>query len=111
MSEKLKKLQDGDFAKMVVESGKPAVVDFWATWCEPCKRLDQVLEDIAEKYNGLISFYRVDVNESQQTINRYSIRSIPTLLFFHEGEIVDHVIGAVAREEIEKKIENILRYA
>jgi len=108
---KIKKVQDEEFEKMVVGSQKPAVVDFWAVWCEPCKKLDRVLEEMAEEYGEVVSFYKVDVNESQQTISRYAVRSIPTLLFFNEGEIVDQAIGSVSKEVLEEKLRQLLRYA
>jgi len=107
----IKKVQDGEFENVVVGSSRPVVVDFWAVWCEPCKKLDRILEEMAEEYGEVVSFYKVDVNESKETISRYAVRSIPTLLFFNEGEIVDQAIGSVSREVLEEKLKQILRYA
>ena len=69
---KVKKVSDQEFVDAVLESGKPAVVDFWATWCVPCRALDEILHDVASDYDGKVSFFKVDVQESNQTANRYS---------------------------------------
>ena len=111
MLAKVMKVTDTDFPGKVVDSQKLSVVDFWATWCVPCRRLDDVLEEMAREYDGKVSFYRVDVNESGGTASRYAVRSIPTLLFFQEGEVVDQVVGSVSREDIEEKLEKLLGIA
>jgi thioredoxin 1 len=108
---RVKKVTDQEFVDAVLESGKPAVVDFWATWCVPCKALDEVLHDVASAYDDRVSFYKVDVNESNQTANRYSVRSIPMLLFFNGGEIVDRAVGSLTREAIEEKLQAMLESA
>jgi thioredoxin 1 len=111
MTKKISKITDEDFSMKVVQSRSPAVVDFWATWCEPCRKLDEVLEQMASEYDGRISFYKVDVNESNSTAARYAVRSIPMLLFFNEGEIVDQAVGALSREMLEEKLQKLLQYA
>jgi thioredoxin 1 len=108
---KVRKVSDQEFVDAVLESGKPAVVDFWATWCVPCRRLDEILQDVASDYDGKVSFFKVDVNESNQTASRYSVRSIPMLLFFNGGKIVDSAIGSLTRESIEKKLRSMLESA
>ena len=101
-------LNSTNFDSEVLKSEMPVVVDFWATWCGPCRRLDDVIEDIAERYDGRVSFYRVDVNECGGTASRFAVRSIPTLLFFQEGEVVDQAVGSVSREDIEEKLAKLL---
>ena len=108
---KVKKVTDQEFVDAVLESGKPAVVDFWATWCVPCRALDEVLQDVASTYDDRVSFYKVDVNESNQTATRYSVRSIPMLLFFNGGEIADRAVGSLTREAIEEKLQAMLESA
>ena len=108
MSTRIVKISDANFTGSVLGAQKPSVVDFWATWCVPCRKLDDILEEIAQAYDGRVSFYKVDVNESGGTASRYAVRSIPTLLFFHEGEVVDQAIGSVSREDIEEKLKRLL---
>ncbi len=108
---KIKKISDKDFNDAIIESGKPAIVDFWATWCVPCRQLDEVLQEMASRYSGKVSFYKVDVNESNATASKYAVRSIPMLLFFNGGEIVDHAVGSLSSNVIEEKLNRMLESA
>jgi thioredoxin 1 len=105
------KISDDDFLKMVLESGKPSVVDFWATWCVPCRRLDEILSETARDYGDKVSFFKMDVNESSATASKYAVRSIPMLLFFSGGEVVDHAVGSLSREILEEKLNRLLESA
>ncbi len=107
----VKKVTDNEFIETVLEPGKPAVVDFWATWCAPCRRLDDVLESMASEYEGKVSFYRLDVSENNKTTSRYSVRNIPMLLFFDGGEIVDQAVGSLSKAVLEEKLNRLLKSA
>jgi thioredoxin 1 len=111
MERKISKLTDSDFEQMVLSSETPAVVDFWATWCAPCKQLDGLLEEMAGTYDGKVSFFKVDVNESSATTSRYAVRNIPMLLFFNGGEIVDQAVGSLSKEMLEEKLDRLLKNA
>jgi len=94
---------DGDFDRVVREN-RLAVIDCWAPWCGPCHMIAPVIEELASKYAGRVFFGKLNVDENQEIPNRYSILSIPTLLFFKEGELVDRVVGAVPASAIERKL-------
>ena len=96
------------FEEEVIKSDLPVLVDLWAPWCRPCLIIAPVVEKLAEKYNGRFKFCRLNVDENPQTAARYQVMSIPTLLFFKGGEIVDTVIGAVPEQVLQPKIEGLL---
>ena len=93
-------LSDKDFEKEVVQSKQPVVVDFWAPWCGPCQMIGPLLEEIAKEYNGRVKICKVNIDENQATPTRYQILSIPTLLFFKEGKVINQVVGARSAGEI-----------
>ncbi len=99
---------DQNFEEEVIKSDLPVLVDLWAPWCRPCLMVAPVVEKLAEKYNGKFKFYRLNVDENQQTAAKYKVMSIPTLLFFKSGTIVDTVIGAVPEQALQPKIEELL---
>ncbi|WP_242396062.1 thioredoxin [Anaeromyxobacter oryzisoli] len=87
-------LKDSTFEQEVLKSETPVLVDFWAVWCGPCKAIAPVVDDLAQKYRGKLKVAKMDVDENQVVAQQYGIRSIPTLLFFKGGRVVDTVMGS-----------------
>ena len=100
MSENVHEFTDQNFDSDVQESDIPVLIDFWAEWCGPCKAIAPVLEEIAEEYKGKIKVGKVDVDKNQNTSIKYGVRSIPTLLFMKDGEIINQLVGAVPKSNI-----------
>jgi thioredoxin 1 len=98
---------DATFAAEVEQSDRLTIVDFWATWCGPCRMISPILEQIADERAGELKVVKVDVDENQHVTARYNIRSMPTLLFFKGGQAVGQIIGAVPRARIEQAIESL----
>ncbi len=91
-----------NFTTEVLESDVPVLVDFWATWCGPCKMIAPVIEQLAEEYEGKIKIGKVNVDEEMELAVQYGIEVIPTLLYFKDGKIAKKSVGALSKEEIEK---------
>lgn len=92
----------------VLNAGKPIVLDFWATWCGPCRRVAPIIEELAEQYKDQVIVGKVDVEECDELAARYGIRNIPTVLFIKNGEVVDKVVGATTKNLYEDKIKAML---
>ncbi|MBI2851717.1 MAG: thioredoxin [Chloroflexi bacterium] len=101
-------INDVEFEQKVLKAGSPVVVDFWATWCQPCKMLAPVLDDLAEKYSGKIHFVKIDVDQNPKTPAKYNIMSIPTLLVFKNGQPVSHIVGFRPKEELRRNFDAVL---
>ena len=95
---------DATFAAEVEQSDKLTVVDFWATWCGPCRVISPILEQLADERADALKVAKVDVDENMATAARFNIRSMPTLLFFRGGQVVGQIVGAVPRSRIEQTI-------
>ena|SRR4030065_563427 len=102
-------LTDQNFKNEVLESKVPVLVDFWAEWCGPCKQIAPIVEEIAQNYDSKIKVGKVDVDANSQTALNYMIRSIPSLLFFKNGKVVDQIIGAIPRQQLLNKVEAVLK--
>ncbi len=101
-------LNDDNFDAEVGQSEIPVLVDFWAPWCSPCLMVAPVIEKLAEEYKGRCKFGKLNVDENPVTAGRFGIRSIPTLILFKDGQVVDKVVGAVPKENIEDLIKKTL---
>jgi thioredoxin 1 len=99
---------DQNFEEEVIKSSKPVLVDLWAPWCSPCRMVEPVINSLAEKYRGRFKFCRLNVDENPKTAAKYRIMSIPTLIFFKDGEAVDTVIGAVPEAVLKPKMDELL---
>jgi thioredoxin 1 len=96
---------DSNFENEVLKAETPVLVDFWAEWCGPCKMIAPVVVEIAQDYQGKIKVAKLDVDSNSQTAMKYGIRSIPTLLVFKDGQVVDQIIGAVPKRHLIEKVE------
>ena len=100
-------ITDSSFDQLLAQ-GKPMVVDFWATWCGPCRRVAPIIDELAEQYADSVIIGKVDVDENEQLAIRFGVRNIPTILFFRGGEVVDKQIGAAPKPVFEEKIKTLL---
>jgi thioredoxin 1 len=96
---------DENFATEIEGSDGLSMVDFWAVWCGPCRIIAPIVQDLAKEYDGKLRVGKLDVDSNQRTAARFNVRSIPSILFFKDGKLVDTVVGAVPRPVLEKKIQ------
>jgi thioredoxin 1 len=102
-------LTDSNFKKEVLESGLPVLVDFWAPWCGPCKMVTPVVEELAKEYRGRVKVGKINIDENSAVATHYAVMSIPTIMFFNQGRVVDQVTGALGKADLKRKIEESLR--
>jgi thioredoxin 1 len=101
-------VSDATFDQEVLQSEQPVLVDFWATWCGPCKAIGPTVDAVAAAYAGRLKVIKVNVDENGATPSRYGIRGIPALLFFKGGKVADQVVGYVPQDVIEEKVKKLL---
>ncbi|MDP2301262.1 MAG: thioredoxin [Ignavibacteria bacterium] len=99
---------DSNFETEVLKSDTPVLVDFWAVWCGPCRMIAPIVEDLAKEFAGKVKIGKLDVDNNQQAAIKYGVRSIPTLLIFQGGHVVDTIIGALPKTQIVQRINTVL---
>jgi len=107
MAKDILEIGDSSFESEVLQSDKPVLVDFWAPWCGPCRAIGPIVEELAKDFSDKVKFTKCNVDENPTTPTKYGIKSIPTLIFFKDGEIQDKVIGIVAKSRLEEMISKI----
>jgi thioredoxin 1 len=107
-AENVQTFTDGNFESSVLNAGTPVLVDFWAEWCGPCKRLAPTVDSLAADYTGKVTIGKLNVDENPDTTVKFNVRGIPALLLFKGGQVVDQVVGLVPKEDIKRVIDKHL---
>lgn len=101
-------LTDENFKKEILDSDLPCLVDFWAEWCGPCRRVAPIVEEIAEEFKGKFKIGKLNVDDGSKTASTYGVMSIPTLMFFKDGQVVEQIVGSLGKADLKAKIEEQL---
>ena len=104
----LLQVNDGNFSTEVLQASLPVLVDFWATWCGPCKSIGPLVEELAKEFEGRVKVAKMNVDENPATPSQYGIRGIPTLILFKDGKVVDQIVGAVPKTRLTALVEKAL---
>jgi len=105
MAKNVAEFTDDNFDEKVIDSGMLTLVDFWAEWCAPCRAIAPTIEELADEYQGKLNIGKLNVDDNNKTATKYGIRSIPTLLFFKNGDILKQVVGARSKSELQEVID------
>jgi thioredoxin len=106
-NENLYHVTDGDFDQQILKSDIPALVDFWAAWCGPCRTVGPVVEELAGEYKGKIKVAKLDGDSNKEIASKYGVRGIPTLMLFKDGQVVDQIVGAVPKSRIKELLDKV----
>ena len=109
MSEFTIDVNEENFDSVVMNSDKPVLVDFWAEWCGPCKMLTPTIEALAEEYKDTSSIVKINVDDSPTIATKYGIRSIPSILLFNNGDVIEQRVGAVSKDELAGMLDKIIK--
>jgi len=101
-------IKDDNFSEVVTQAKTPVLVDFWAPWCGPCRMVSPVVEELADEYEGKVSFGKVNVDENPKIASQYGIMSIPTLILFKDGQPVSNIVGFRPKDELKKSLDSAL---
>ena len=107
-SDKVVNVTDDSFESEVKQSQVPVLVDFWASWCAPCKAISPMIDDLADQFDGQVKVVKVNVDENPATPGQFGVRGIPTLILFKDGEVVDQMVGAVPKGQLEELLKKAL---
>ena len=108
MGENVIEIEDSSFETEILQADKPALVDFWAPWCGPCKAIGPAINDLAGVFGDRIKFTKCNVDDNPVTPGKYGIKAIPTLIFFKDGQVVEQITGTVAKSKLEEAINKLL---
>lgn len=106
-SGKLLHVTDANFEEEILKSSTPALVDFWAAWCGPCRTVGPIVEELAGEYNDKVKIAKLNVDDNKQTPSKYGVRGIPTLMLFRNGQVVDQIVGAVPKSKIKELLDKV----
>lgn len=107
-SNHIKNTTDQNFESDVLANGQPTLVDFWAAWCAPCRALAPIIDEVADQYAGKINVFKLDIDSNPGTPAKFGVRGIPTVILFKNGQVLDQVVGAVPKSEIERLIKKAI---
>ncbi|MFQ5659073.1 MAG: thioredoxin TrxA [Gammaproteobacteria bacterium] len=108
MNDNIIHVTDSTFEDEVLSSDTPVIVDYWAEWCGPCRMVAPILDEVAEEYNGKLTIAKINIDENQETPQKYAVRGIPTLMIFKNGEVAGTKVGAMSKSQLSAFIDSVI---